>query len=128
MKFIRLITCENSIEANIIKGRLESEELKCFLTNENFSNMLPQYNRMLGAGVQVMVNANDYEKAVEVLELNVNKPPICPSCSSANIRLSLGNNKGKKISTMLLSIFSGVPFNNVNNVYHCDDCKAEFSV
>ncbi len=122
------MTCENSIEASIIKGRLESEEIRCFLTNENISDMLPQYHRMLGAGVQVMINAEDYEKAIEVLELNVTKVIVCPACSSTNLTLSLGKNKGKKIFTMVLSFFSGVPFNNINNVYQCVDCKAEFTV
>ena len=122
------MTCENSFEANMVKGRLESAELQCFLTNENISSLLPQYHRMLGAGVQVMIKAEDYNKAVEVLDLAIPAEAVCPGCNSTNLKLSLGKNKGKKVITMLLSLFSGVPFNNINNVYHCLDCHTEFTI
>ncbi|WP_083631338.1 putative signal transducing protein [Labilibacter marinus] len=51
----RLITCDNAFEANLIKGRLESEDIPCILTNENISNLLPSYNHLMGSGVQVLV-------------------------------------------------------------------------
>jgi DNA-directed RNA polymerase subunit RPC12/RpoP len=126
MKSVRLLTCENPIEANIIKGRLENEGINCFLTNENFSNLMPHYNRILGAGVQIMISETDFEKAIELLEINVRKELVCPNCNSKNIKVSLGKNKAKKIFAVFLSLFSGVPFNNISSINRCADCKTEF--
>lgn len=126
MNYVRLITCENTIEANLVKGRLENEGINCFLTNENFANLMPHYNRILGAGVQIMINETDLEKAVELLELNKNKELYCPNCNSKNVKVSLGKNKFKKIFAIILSLFSGVPFNNINSINRCADCKTEF--
>ena len=50
MKTQILITCNNAIEANLIKGRLEVEGVQSFTTSENISNLIPMYNNMLGGG------------------------------------------------------------------------------
>jgi hypothetical protein len=126
MKYARLLTCKNPIEANIIKGRLENEGINCFLTNENFSNLMPHFNGMLGAGVQVMIKETDFDEAIELLELNVQNELVCPNCDSRNIKITLGKNKVKKIIAIALSLFSAVPFNNINSINRCADCKTEF--
>ncbi len=128
MKTIRLITCESPIEANIIKGRLESEGIHCFITNENFSNLMPHYNRILDSGVQVIVSEVDYQKAIDLLELNQEKAILCPHCQSKNISITLGNNWFRKTIVILLSMLFFIPFNNINSTYHCRDCKADFKI
>jgi hypothetical protein len=70
MKVVRLTLSDTSFEANLIKGRLESEGVPCFLANENITTLLPHFNRMLGGGVQIMVFERDLEKASEILGLN----------------------------------------------------------
>ncbi len=126
MKVVRLMTCETSFEANLIKGRLENEGVDSFLTNENFSTLMPHYNRIFSSGVQVMILEKDLEKASLILSSDKKEEVICPACSSANIEVSFGKNKIKKLFFILLSLFAAVPFNNINNVYHCQECKAEF--
>lgn len=120
------MTFDTSIEANIVKGRLENEGIHCFVTNENFANLMPHYNRILGAGAQIIVNRCDYEKAIEILELNIKKELICPNCNSNKIKIGLGKNKFKKIIAIFISLFGWIPFNNINNIYLCKDCGAEF--
>ncbi len=120
------MTCESAIEANIIKGRLENEGIFCFVANENFSNLMPNYNRVLDSGAQIIINQADYQKASELLKLNIEKEIICPNCQSKNINISLGKHWLKKIFFILISLFSSVPFNNINNIYYCKDCKTEF--
>ena len=128
MKIITLMTCDSAIEANIIKGRLENEGVICFVNNENFSNLMPHYDRILGAGVQIMINEKDYDKAVEILGLNVEKKAVCPNCNSTNIKIGLGKNKLKKIFTIIASLLMVIPFNNINSVYTCKDCGTEFKL
>ncbi len=67
MKFIKLKTCNNVFEANIIKGHLESEEIQCYIANEHISNLLPSMNTMEGEGPQIMVIESEYERALELI-------------------------------------------------------------
>jgi hypothetical protein len=122
-----LITCNTIAEAHLVKGMLENNGIACFLNNENFTSLMPQFNGMMGAGVQVVVDEADYEKASELVGLNtVNNEIICPECHSTNIKFGLGTRKARKILTILLSLFAGTPFGNIRNNYYCRDCGAEF--
>ncbi len=58
MSTVVLKTCNTPFEANLIKGMLENKDINCFLTNENFSNLMPHYNGIMGAGVQVKFLCN----------------------------------------------------------------------
>ena len=63
MATIRLTTCDNAVEANMIKNLLTNEGITCFLTNENFTSLMPNYTGMMGAGIQIMIDEKDAEKA-----------------------------------------------------------------
>lgn len=126
MKFIRLITCENPVEANILEGKLESEGIRCFLTHENFSNLMPHFTGILGAGVQVMIEEKDYEQAKKWIKTNSQNTTVCPHCNSKNIKTTLGEDKIKKVITILFSMLLAMPFNNIKSISVCADCKTEF--
>lgn len=125
-KTVRLMTCESPVEANLIKGRLENEGIRCFITNENFSGLMPNYNNIMGAGAEIIIDKRDYEKAQELLELNKKRDLLCPHCKSSNVRMSLGKNWFRKLVVIVISLFSAVPFNNINSGYYCKDCGREF--
>ena len=57
----------NALEAHIIKGRLQSEGIKAFVTDENTILNNPFFKDDLG-GARVQVDAKDYEKALEILD------------------------------------------------------------
>ncbi len=120
------MTFDSPIEAHLVKGRLENEGIPCFVTNENFSNLMPHYNRILDSGVQLMIRETDYNKAVTLLELNKEKELVCPHCNSTNIKIFLGKNWPQKVVVIIVSLFSFVPFNNINATYLCKDCRTEF--
>jgi hypothetical protein len=126
MSIIRLTTCDTAVEANLIKGRLKNEDIETFITNENFSNLMPHYNRILNSGIQIMISDIDYDRASEILELNIKQEPICPNCQSVNIKFSLGKNKIRKIIVIIISLFIATPFNNLKSVNKCQDCQTEF--
>ncbi len=126
MKSVRLMTCDSEIQANLIKGRLENEGIRSFLTNENFSTLMPNFNRIMGSGVQVMIDEADVERATEILELNKITELICPDCGSNNIKTVLGRSAFTKILVVILSIFSTTPINNIRVTHQCRDCKREF--
>jgi hypothetical protein len=129
MSIIRLTTCYNIIEANMLKNILANEEIECFLTNENFTSLMPGYNGMLGAGIQVMIEEKDYEKADKLLQ-NQNSSDIikCPKCNSENISFGLGINRIKKIIIAILSALTATPMGNIRGTYYCKDCKHDFKI
>jgi len=64
MKTVRLATCGNSFDANILKLELENNGIDCMLGNENMSNI---YGGLLPIlGVDVYVFEKDSEKAAEI--------------------------------------------------------------
>ncbi len=112
----------------MIKGKLANEGVECLLTNQNTTNLMPHLNHMMGAGIQVLVFEDDYEKAVEILddELNPkNENLICPQCGSSEISLGFGKNKGIKIVNIILAVISAFPMGNITPKFFCKSCGTE---
>jgi hypothetical protein len=127
MPTIKLTTCDNAIEANFIKNNLENEGIECFLTNEISSTLLPGFTGMLNAGVHIMINEEDFEKASALIKKPDSKKQItCPGCNSTNVSYSLGERKGLKILAVIFSLFAATPFGNIKRKYYCKDCRTEF--
>lgn len=130
MKTVILMTCESLSEAYILKGRLLNEGIDCFLTNENFTYLMPLYNNMLGSGIQIIINEKDSEKAREILKYKIEPnilDLICPNCGSKNIGLGLGKRKGLKILNIIIALLSSFPMGNLKPKYYCKDCKTEIN-
>jgi hypothetical protein len=128
MKTASLITCENLIEAYLIKGRLANEGIESFLINQNFTYLMPLYNNMLGSGIQIIVIENDYHNAREIITDKLkpnNKELICPYCNSNSIGLGLGKHKIFKIMNIVIAILAGIPFGNLKPKFYCQECKEE---
>lgn len=127
MAIIRLTTCENVIEANFIKNKLENENIECFLTNEITTTLIPAYNGILGAGIQIMIDEKDIEKALKLInKSNAEIPILCPNCNSLNITYGFGNRKGLKLLGVAMSLIVSIPFGSIKKGYFCYDCKSEF--
>jgi len=128
MRTVRLMTIDNLTEAHIIKGRLLNEGIDCFLTNENFTNLMPLYNNMLGSGIQIIVNENDIDEArnllKDIIEPN-NTKIVCQNCGSENIGLGLGKGKLLKIFNIFIALLTLLPIGNLKPKYYCKDCKTE---
>lgn len=117
-------TCDNTINANLIKTKLESEGIPCYLFNEYSTNLLPHFFNLLGSGVQVVVHKNDLERAKAIAEIPEGKL-VCPNCGSDNFTMKIAKPLNK-ISTMIFSFFFGIPIGNLLNHYKCRNCNSEF--
>ncbi|WP_051957447.1 putative signal transducing protein [Altibacter lentus] len=123
MKTVLLTTCSDNFQAELIKGILDSEDIPCFLVNENFTSLLPMYYNILGSGIQVRVFESDLERAK--LYTNLKQKSIsCPTCNSDKVTPYLGNWKEKFL--VLISLLFFVPFGNVLNRFYCKNCSTEF--
>ncbi len=128
MDIIRLITCDNAVEAHLIKGKLNNEGIDCFITNENTSTLIPYMNNMMGAGVQVMIHKEDYDRARELVKDKLqpdNTDIVCPYCGSHRIGLGLGNHKCMKLFIIFMALLNRIAMGNLKPMYYCKDCKQE---
>ncbi len=66
-KFITIKTFTYAYELAVLKGRLESEGIQCFIKNENFSQIASLYSNAIG-GVQLQVLEADIPEAIEILK------------------------------------------------------------
>jgi len=127
-KTIRLLTCDNIQEAYFIKNRINNEGIDCFLTNENFTSLMPNYFNILGSGIQIVVIESDYEKSREIVKDKIEPETveqICPFCGSDKISLQLGKHKRLKIFYILLVMVAGIPIGYFKLQYCCKNCKKE---
>lgn len=67
MAFFNLTTCNNLIDAYMLKHMLENEGIPCFLHNEQTANLLPSQTGIYHVGVMVMIHKRDTEKALRLL-------------------------------------------------------------
>ncbi len=129
MKTVKLITCNDAMQAHILQGALENEGIESILHNENFSTLYKSYVSNI-AGVDMLVAEDDYDKAVQVLKDNQSWPEeltLCPYCGSSDIRLVL--KKGKKlraIGAAILSALIMVPPGSNHWDYTCKKCHKSF--
>ena len=119
-----LTTLPSSLDANLLKSKLESEGIKCFLVNENFTDWFPAYFGLLGAGVQVVVRNEDVPKAREFAQLTTG-PVTCPSCGSKNVLLKHEKFK-RKLTLLFIGLLLTSLFGNLLIDYNCNDCNVEF--
>jgi Putative prokaryotic signal transducing protein len=66
-KFVTLCTFDNTIEAHIVKGLLESENVAFFLVGEHFFGVQVMLNVGL-AHIRMQVPANQLAQAKQLLE------------------------------------------------------------
>ena len=71
-KLDEIVTFEsyyNPMEAEIIRAKLEANDIPCFLTDESLGVIYPVYNQGAG-GIKLKVFAKDVEKCREILADN----------------------------------------------------------
>ena len=65
MALVTLTTCSNSFEAEVIKGKLASEDIPCIIQGENI-NMI--YGGLSGLAVPILINEEDLERATALIQ------------------------------------------------------------
>lgn len=136
MKTVKLITCNDAMQAHILQGALENEGIESVLHNENFSTLYKSCVSSI-AGVDILVTDDEYEKAVQVLKDNESWPEeltLCPYCGSSDIKFRL--KKGKRLRAIgaailsmwasLLALMIGVPPGDNHWEYICKQCHKTF--
>lgn len=134
MELITARVFDNPIDANMLKSKLESEGINCFLFDESTVTLDPLLSNAVG-GIKLKINKADTERVKELLNQiegnpymdDNNKVITCPNCNSSNIITGFKSFKGiAGIFSLLLSLLMMIyPF-HFNNVYKCKNCNSEF--
>ncbi|HET9825649.1 MAG TPA: DUF2007 domain-containing protein [Chitinophagaceae bacterium] len=66
MRYVPIQSFDNYIEANIIRGRLEQEQISCWLQNEDMATTFPFLSNSIG-GIKLMVPESQVDRAIELL-------------------------------------------------------------
>ena len=74
MALVTIKTFDNSIDAHMLRSRLENEGIGCYLFDENVVSLNPLYNVTVG-GIKLKINDFDVEKA-QVIINEVEQAPI----------------------------------------------------
>jgi len=134
MKLVTLKIFDNPIEAHILKTKLESEEIQCYLFDENTVSINPLYNITVG-GIKLKIDENNLSKAQKIINDIENKPftdenekvIVCPNCQSKNFYSGYKSMKGLRgVLSIIITFLFGVYPIYFKTVYKCKDCDTEF--
>jgi hypothetical protein len=135
IKMITIRTFINPIEANIIKGRLESAGIPVLLLDENTVNTYWLYANAIG-GMRLQVKEEDVENALSILkedqatmfllndQVENDEDDYCPTCFSSNI----GQEKFSKEAFAFSWLLIGFPLLIPDRKYHCFNCGNEWKL
>ena len=144
-KFITVSTFTFASEVAVIRSKLESEGITCFVQDELTVQVTPFYSNAIG-GVKLQVRESDLYKAIEILKEagyikdEHQEPPrminqqismkgeklICPICGSEEIVKSKKAGWVFLFTSFLLLPFCGIFSPFFQKTYFCFDCKQEF--
>ncbi len=123
-----------SSEAQIIKGRLESEGIQVFLSDNLTIDTDPLISNAIG-GVKLKVLSADAIKARHILD-SIEKYSIddegnaiqCSNCKGKQVELFSTITDFKSFFSFLIGFFSGtLPF-HTRFKYRCEKCENEFDI
>ncbi|WP_353138825.1 DUF2007 domain-containing protein [Pseudopedobacter sp.] len=134
MELITVKVFDNAIEAHILKSRLESEGIVCFIFDDNMVSLNPLYNVTLG-GIKLKVREVDVEHVNTIIDqidslksVDDNDQIIkCPNCDSTDLYTGYKSMKGTKgiLSAIVSFLFMVFPI-YYKTVYKCKVCGDEF--
>lgn len=134
MKLITLKTFSSDISAHLLKTRLESEGVECFILDENIVRLNSFYDLAVG-GIRLQVREEDFQRAKELIEEwearhyldEENHELKCPSCQSTAVYAGFKSFKtAAGWLTLAISLLLVVyPF-FTKTVFRCKECGTEF--
>jgi DNA-directed RNA polymerase subunit RPC12/RpoP len=121
---------KNSIDAHIVKSKLDAYGIPCFLTEESLANLYPGASSLMNSNVRLHLFQYDAERAQQIMgesNLTIQKETVleCPACRSHNIERDFPKKLNSTFITSLQFLFFGIFFPE-KKVYRCADCEFEF--
>jgi DNA-directed RNA polymerase subunit RPC12/RpoP len=134
MELRTLKVADNAIDIHILRSRLETDGITCFVFDEQIVSVNPLYNITVG-GIKLKVRSEQYEKAAEILREIGDTPYTddagmeirCPKCNSVSLQSGFRSVKGIRgfISMITAFFFTVFPI-GLRSVWRCNQCGHEF--
>ena len=128
MEFVVLHSFDNYVDAHLLMSRLESEEIDCWLKDEDTVTTMPIWTNAVG-GIKLMVKKEDLVHAAEIFnetEKNRKAGTECPKCKSSNTEFVSSPQKIFTWLNFLLGLFFISYAPPAGQVHHCFNCGYEF--
>jgi len=131
-KIVTLDSYYDIMEAEIIRGRLEANNVKCFIADDNILASNPAYNVAMG-GVKIKVFEHDLEICRQILT----EEPImqegetliaCRSCRSTNVFYGPAPFKRNWLYIAISVLICGYYPPYINRTWIGKDCGANFKL
>jgi hypothetical protein len=133
-KLVNIQKFSQSLEAHIMKSKLESEGIECFLEDDHSVAVNWLYSNAIG-GVKLKVRDSDADNAQKIISRmeagqavipskGVKTKEICPHCDSKDIHYEKYARRAIFLSWLLLSI--PLPF--FKRKWKCNECSYEWKV
>ena len=132
--FSTVASFQYSSEAQIVKGRLEAEGIRVFLSDNLTIDTDPLVSNAIG-GVKLKVRFEDEDDAISILK-SINRYSIddqgnevvCPNCNSKKVDYFTNVKDFKSLISFLVGFIFGVlPF-YTKYEYRCENCKNKFNI
>lgn len=131
-KLVTLASFDNSIDAHLLRTKLENEGIPCFIFDEHMVTMNALYNITVG-GIKVKVIAEDFDAAQALVEELSVKPIFntdgsilaCPKCGSSHITPGVKTTNIFGFIFWILIMAGQYPL-NMKNKFLCQQCKTVF--
>ena len=110
------------MDAHLLMAKLESEDIECWLQDENTVTINPILTNAVG-GIKLLVTKQDLGRAYQIfkeIENNRKQSVECPKCKGHNVELV---STPRKAANWFSAIFNL----GVEKVNHCFDCGHEFA-
>lgn len=133
-KFTTVAVFQYSSEAQIIKGRLESDGIEVFLSDNLTIDTDPLVSNAIG-GVKLKVFSSQAMEAKHILSTiqpyamdDDGNAISCPNCKSTQVELFSTIKDFKSFFWFIFGfLFSSLPF-YTKHKYRCEQCKTEFDL
>ncbi len=131
-RLVTIATFSQPVEADLVKSKLESENIECFIADQAIIQLNWLYSNAVG-GVKLQVREVDAKKALEIIrsrseELDCQEEDAeaaklkCPKCNSSYIAYE----KFSKRVVFLSWLFLGIPLPFLKRMHRCVDCGHEW--
>jgi DNA-directed RNA polymerase subunit RPC12/RpoP len=134
MTFVTVKTFDNSMDAHMLKSRLENEGIRCFLIDDETVTMNPLFSQAIG-GIKLKVDEKDVPE-VKIILKEISETPLtdeegeaieCPKCNSTKINTGFQSVPGwRGVVFALVGFFCSTFSPFIKSRYYCLNCENIF--
>ncbi|NQU55392.1 MAG: hypothetical protein HQ522_22985 [Bacteroidetes bacterium] len=131
MQLITIKESHSALDLVVLKSRLESDGIECYIEGELTSQVL---NHIPSMQAKLKISKIDFEKVKEILIENGEwqsdeTKVVCPKCGSEKYRAKRSiKEKWRLVVSVIMTLVTFLPVNNSYRpaTFVCDRCENEF--